>query len=274
MTCSRSQREFHRWRHPRAIGDRSGVVQAQDDDGLHIWQYHAMSGVTSSEVAKLRDWLATHGFTQSYTGQAEPGMAKQQLWMRNDCEVRLLQRRQGVWVQVRHRADATGWLDLDECVALRGGLSAAPTISPIELATTPPHGRRRSKRWAHGVKVALQMAVGAGAVGDLGWHVAYALRHHQDGAGFTPLATGSVEIIAGALAVAAGVELAYTLYTPGPDEALDPLMLGLSSGLLLLVTRDEPNLSVISQFLAVLVGVLALGALFLIRRHLLEEDAD
>ena len=89
------------------------------------------------------------------------------------------------------------------------------------------------------------------------------MRHHQDGAGFTPLAMGSVQIIPGALAVADGVELAYTLYTPGPDEALDPLMLGLSSGLLLLVTRDEPKLSVISQFLAVLVGVLALGALFL-----------
>jgi hypothetical protein len=51
-------------------------------------------------------------------------------------------------------------------------------------------------------------------------------------------------------------------------------MLGLSSGILLLVTRDDRGLSVTSQFLAVLLGVLALGALFLIRRHLLAEDED
>ncbi|MGO9790913.1 MAG: hypothetical protein ACLP8S_15875 [Solirubrobacteraceae bacterium] len=31
------------------------------------------------------------------------------------------------------------------------------------------------------------------------------------------------------------VELTYTLFTPGPDEALDPLMLGLAATLLLLL---------------------------------------
>ena len=36
-----------------------------------------------------------------------------------------------------------------------------------------------------------------------------------------------------ALAAAAAVELVYTLFTKGPDEALDPLMLGLSAAALL-----------------------------------------
>jgi hypothetical protein len=186
-----------------------------------------MLGVASPEVAKLRAWLSSHGFTQPGTNQPEPDAGKQELWARSDCDVRLLQRRKGVRVEVRRRGSATGWLDLDEWVALHGGLSATATVSPIELATSPPPGGqadrfprggfrgtpgvwlyRRSKGWAYGVKVALQMAVGVGAVGDLGWHVAYAVWHHQDGAAFTPLASGSVQIIAGALAVAAGVELA------------------------------------------------------------------
>lgn len=34
-----------------------------------------------------------------------------------------------------------------------------------------------------------------------------------------------IAVIATALAVAAALELAYTLFTPGPDEAIDPLML-------------------------------------------------
>jgi hypothetical protein len=240
-----------------------------------------MSLDVSPEVVKLHNWLVTHGFNRLDTGEHE-------LWARSDCDVRLVRRRQALRVEVRRRL-ATGWLDLDECVALHGGLSTTATVPPIELATSPPlpgqanrfwgggfrraPGKwlyRRSKRWAYGVKVALQMAVGAGAVADLGWHIAYAVQHRQNGASFTPVAEGSVAIIAGALAVAAGVELAYTLYTPGPDEALDPLMLGLSSAILLLITRDNIG-SVTSQFLAALLGVLALGALFLIRRHLLDE---
>jgi hypothetical protein len=39
-------------------------------------------------------------------------------------------------------------------------------------------------------------------------------------------------IVAGGLAVVAAIELAYTLFTPGPDEVVDPLLLGLSSAFL------------------------------------------
>jgi hypothetical protein len=77
-------------------------------------------------------------------------------------------------------------------------------------------------------------------------------------------------IITAGLAAAAAVELAYTLFTPGPDEALDPLMLGLSAGILLLVTR--PDVPVAWQFLGTVLGVLALGLLFLIRRQFLKSD--
>jgi hypothetical protein len=41
------------------------------------------------------------------------------------------------------------------------------------------------------------------------------------------------------LAVAAGIELAYTLFTSGPDEALDPLLLALSAALILQLGKQE-----------------------------------
>lgn len=44
---------------------------------------------------------------------------------------------------------------------------------------------------------------------------------------------------AAGLAVAAAFELAYTLYTPGPDEALNPLLLGTSSAFLFLASKDD-----------------------------------
>jgi hypothetical protein len=85
----------------------------------------------------------------------------------------------------------------------------------------------------------------------------------------------SVAVFASALAVAAAIELAYTLFTPGPDEALEPLMLGLSSGILFLISENaDKNLSAPAQFSAVLLGVLALGFLFVIRRYFLRDGDE
>jgi len=119
------------------------------------------------------------------------------------------------------------------------------------------------------------MAVGLGAVIDIAWHVEQSVSKHSGTAPFAPSIAASVLVIASALAVAAAIELAYTLFTPGPDEALDPLMLGLSSGILFLITENANNkLSVAVQFSAVLLGVLALGVLFVIRRRLLRDDEE
>jgi hypothetical protein len=159
-------------------------------------------------------------------------------------------------------------------------------MSPIELALDPqfhpqPHGRlfRRSPGgWlyrtlgpgAHGLKVLLQMLTGAGAAADISWQVFRFIAGHARTLSFYPHATTViVSAIAYALAVAAAIELAYTLFTPGPDEALDPLMLGLSSALLLLVTKDGAP---VAQFSGVLIGVAALGALFFIRHRWVTDD--
>jgi hypothetical protein len=125
------------------------------------------------------------------------------------------------------------------------------------------------KPWAHGLKVLLQMLVGIGAVLDIGWHVWHSLSHHIGTQPFMPPINDSVEVIAAALAVAAVIELAYTLFTPGPDEALDPLILGLSSGLLMLVTKIHDGGIMLG--LAMFIGVLSLAALILIRHYLIKD---
>ncbi len=56
---------------------------------------------------------------------------------------------------------------------------------------------------------------------------------------------------------------------------MEPLMLGLSAGILFLITENSNDkLSVAVQFSAVLLGVLALGALFIIRNRFLHDDDE
>jgi hypothetical protein len=69
-----------------------------------------------------------------------------------------------------------------------------------------------------------------------------------------------------ALAVAAVVELAYTLFTHGADEALDPLMLGVSAALLIQLGRVKTF--EVSDGVAVILYILGLCVLFAIREHL------
>jgi len=75
-----------------------------------------------------------------------------------------------------------------------------------------------------------------------------------------------------ALALAAAVELAYTLYTHGPDEALDPLMLGLSAALLLQL--GEANSLKWAEGLAMLLYACALAVLFAERRRLADQEEE
>jgi hypothetical protein len=72
------------------------------------------------------------------------------------------------------------------------------------------------------------------------------------------------------LAVAAGVELAYTLFTDGPDEALDPLMLALSAALILQLGKVESFKW--TEALAAILYVVSLGILFRIRKYITVQD--
>lgn len=254
------------------------------DACLRLWRHRNVPKIPSDHAAEIRLWLVAHGFHKTELGAGRP-----EQWFLGECGVRLYHRDNGCRVKILHSGTGAGWRDLDELINMRRTWPEALTMSAIELATSPQlHVHRAGsaflrapgdwiyrhwKPWAYLVKILLQMVVGVGAVVDIGLHVAHSVQHHIGQAPLAPPTVASVKVIAYALAVAAAIELAYTLFTPGPDEALDPLMLGLSSAILLLVTADKnKSLPVVEQFTGVLLGVIALGALFLIRRHLLRDE--
>jgi hypothetical protein len=77
--------------------------------------------------------------------------------------------------------------------------------------------------------------------------------------------------IAVALAASAVIELAYTLFTPRPDEALDPLMLGLSAAMLVQVASVKSD-TLLRDVGALLLETIVLGLLFAIRLFLAEAS--
>jgi hypothetical protein len=113
--------------------------------------------------------------------------------------------------------------------------------------------------FAHAAKVALQMIVGVGTVLCLIWHVGAAI-------GFLPppfFATAQpLQIVATGLEYAAGVELAFMLFTDGPDEAVQPLILGLAAAALLAISTGvsadaiEPIAIVAAPVFAITIGFL------------------
>ncbi|EJV9314134.1 hypothetical protein ACRTC9_21555 [Vibrio vulnificus] len=81
------------------------------------------------------------------------------------------------------------------------------------------------------------------------------------------LSTSILALVSQAVMVSAAIELAYMLFTPGPDEAVDPLILGIA-GTALLVMSDENTAktdSMLYDSISVLLFVLALAILFYLR---------
>ncbi|MFB5948395.1 hypothetical protein [Klebsiella pasteurii] len=67
-------------------------------------------------------------------------------------------------------------------------------------------------------------------IGALRWSVAVQL-----------LNINTLLYVSGALAISSGLQLAYMLVTHGPDEAIEPVMLGIASAVLLLLAKTEPQ---------------------------------
>lgn len=53
------------------------------------------------------------------------------------------------------------------------------------------------------------------------------------------LSQNTLAIIGDGLALSAGVDLAYMLFTPGPDEVIMPLLTGLSATIVLMISDDK-----------------------------------
>jgi hypothetical protein len=122
----------------------------------------------------------------------------------------------------------------------------------------------RTQPLAENVKAILQMIIGIVAVSVVGWRLIYA-----PGGDPTKLILQGIGV---GLAAAAALELAYTLFTPGPDEALDPLMLALSATVLLKLAQLGNTVSLASAGALLILGVL-LAVLFA-TRLLLAERAE
>lgn len=116
--------------------------------------------------------------------------------------------------------------------------------------------------WARSLKILLQMGIGTVAMYLIILN-AWAARH-DDKPNNLPDAGETLKIIAGGLAIAAAAELAYTLFTKGPDEAVDPLMLGLASALLYQLASLKDLTS--GGGMGTLLLVFSLGTLFIIRQ--------
>jgi len=132
---------------------------------------------------------------------------------------------------------------------------------------------RLLRRPAESIKAVIQMTIGVMAVGLLFHRVQIQYSDGGLGATLSPRTREELfDTIGYALGLAAGVELAYTLFTSGPDEAIDPLALGLSAALILQlgqVERFEPR-----QAIAALVYTMALALLFLIKKYLVKIGGD
>jgi hypothetical protein len=133
------------------------------------------------------------------------------------------------------------------------------------------------------VKAALQMLVGVYALGWLAWafllsphmHSCAAVSQPPAAAGpqfcyYIPPARVAFQIIADALGAATVIQLVYTLFTPGPDEALDPVLLAIATALLFQLGSVESLRW--QDGLAVLLYGAALSALFAVRIFIAPDE--
>lgn len=159
-----------------------------------------------------------------------------------------------------------------------------PESSSLTQPTKSEDGYPREVvRTASRVKAVLQMVVGVYALGWLVW--AFYLSHHIRNC--APLPTDSVpvhqqlcyfipssglilQVIADALAVATAIQLVYTLFTPGPDEALDPILLAVAAALLLQLGKVEKFSW--GDGVAIILYSVALGILFVVRVFIAPDE--
>lgn len=132
-------------------------------------------------------------------------------------------------------------------------------LSEILESMSPEGLYEKFEPAAYNVKVAGQMLVGAVVVCLVAQTTIMNIVHHLQ---FVQV-EDTLTTVSGGLAVAATLELAYAFFTNGPDEAIEPLILGLSAAILLAITSLKTPTWAAAGLIAALVVALAL--LFIVR---------
>jgi hypothetical protein len=238
-----------------------------------------MPSRSNDEAKEIEKWLSRYDFkpTKSACDQLS-----ETVWVRGCCQMQVRRAEAASYsVNIRSSADSE-WRNLDQVVSQLDKTDHRLVRAPIEIAVSHFLGFEVSERrspgarlyaacqpWAYAIKIALQMVIGIGAIVALCWALIRAQGSYHGLNTWKSATDLSIGIITAALSAAGAVELAYTLYTPGPDEALDPLMLGLSAGILLVITRSD--IAVGWQFTGVILGIISLWALFRIRQQFIDS---
>lgn len=77
-----------------------------------------------------------------------------------------------------------------------------------------------------------------------------------------------LKIVGSSLLVSSAIELAYMLFTPGPDEAVDPLILSITASALIALSEDKEKLlgsSYLMDGIIILLFSFSLSMLFFLR---------
>jgi hypothetical protein len=143
-------------------------------------------------------------------------------------------------------------------------------------AQTPTKKKNRLYKkygnWAKSAKIYSQFIIGSGLIILLAVKLfcsVFRLSCHL----VQPLvALNTLQLVANALEYSAGVELAYTLFTEGPDEAVEPVIMGLAAAMLLVISKLE-KIDVFAAC-AAFIFVIALAGLFLIRHYFVQPEED
>jgi transcriptional regulator with XRE-family HTH domain len=121
---------------------------------------------------------------------------------------------------------------------------------------------------AEAIKGYIQIIIGIAVI------VIFTYKFISHGTGQFEIVGSALSIVGYGLAVSAAVELAYTFFTKGPDEALDPLILGVSSFTLIAISIFDPRKLNTSDAIQVSLLALAILLLFFARRFLLEVGEE
>jgi hypothetical protein len=129
---------------------------------------------------------------------------------------------------------------------------------------------RRAKPIAIIFKISLQMIIGVIIVARLVYSTRCYFWIMCDSANPVFKLTPILEVIGYGLAISSGIDLAYMLFTPELDEAVDPLIIALSAASIIVLSK-EGIYDYWYSSLPLVVMISSIVALFWVRRSLVEK---